>query len=338
MKHFSSTGIHHITAIASDAQATYDFYAKILGLRLVKKTVNQDDVTAYHLFFGDQAGEPGMDLTFFIFNPVHQGIAGLGQVTAISLAVPADSLSFWQSRLEAHQVKHQPIDTWFGRRRLVLFDSDGQRIELVGIPEGEYIDDSHVWETDEVSKEQAIRCFYSARLGIFSHETIVPVLEFVLGFRMVEEGQHESLFQAEVVRDHKLENTHDNNPAGTISSRGCYLEVAELPLLEPGINAAGTVHHIAFAVEDEEALLKLRERVFDVGLYPTEVIDRYYFKSVYFRTRAGILFELATMGPGFTADEPLEVLGERLALPPFLEDQRAAIEAGLEPITTTKAK
>lgn len=330
MKNVSSSGIHHITAIASDAQATYHFYAQILGLRLVKKTVNQDDVTAYHLFFGDTAGEPGMDLTFFIFNPVHQGIAGLGQVTAISLAVPTDSLSFWQKRLEAHEVRHQPIDTWFGRRRLVLFDADGQRIELVGIPAGEYINDAQVWETDEVKKEHAIRCFYSARLGVFSTETIAPVLEFVLGFRMVEEGQQQALFQVEAVADNTLDSEMGN--------RGCYIEVAELPLLEPGINAAGTVHHIAFAVADEEALLKLRDRVFEVGLYPTEVIDRYYFKSVYFRTKAGILFELATMGPGFTADESLETLGERLSLPPFLEDQRAMIEAGLEPVETIETR
>jgi glyoxalase family protein len=329
MKHHFAFGIHHITAIASDPQTTYDFYAKVLGLRLVKKTVNQDDVTAYHLFFGDTTGEPGMDLTFFTFQPVAQGVPGLGQVTAISLAVPDSSLEFWQARLANHQVKHHPIDTWFGRRRLVLFDADGQRIELVGLPQAEPVNDLHVWETSEVTKEHAIRSFYSARLSVLSAELVDPVLEYVLGYRVVEESQQSQLYRVDEDRP-GVDDDDLHYPA----HRAAYLEVVEAPLLEPGINAAGTVHHIAFAVANEQALLQLREKIFEVGLYPTEVIDRFYFKSVYFRTRAGILFELATMGPGFTADEPADALGERLSLPPFLADHRAEIEANLVPIVT----
>lgn len=329
MTHHFSFGIHHITAIAADPQKTYDFYAKILGLRLVKKTVNQDDVSAYHLFFGDQTGEPGMDLTFFTFPHVHQGQIGLGQVSAIALAVPNNALEFWQDRFETYHVNHQPIDTWFGRRRLVVFDYDGQRLELIGLPVEEQVNDAHVWETAEVQKPHAIRCFYSARLSVESIELVDSVLEYVLGYRVVEEGHQGQLYAIIEAKPGV-----DDDDLAFPAFRAAYLEVSEQPLLELGINAVGTVHHIAFAVANEAALLQLRDKVFEVGLYPTEVIDRYYFKSVYFRTKAGILFELATMGPGFTADEAADSLGEELSLPPFLEAQRAEIEDHLVPIKT----
>jgi glyoxalase family protein len=188
----------------------------------------------------------------------------------------------------------------------------------VGITAEEESNLDGVWTTAEVSLENAVRYFYSARLSVVAAETVVPVLEYVLGYREVEEAHHGQLFRL----------------AFGDSPRGAHLEVAESPSLETGINAAGTVHHIAFAVDSEEQLLELRQRVTEVGLYPTQIIDRYYFKSVYFRTRAGILFELATSGPGFVADEPAETLGERLSLPPFLEEDRQEIEKDLPPITT----
>lgn len=307
-------GIHHITAIASDPAKTVNFYTQVLGLRLVKKSVNQDDVQTYHLFFGDTTGEPGMDLTFFTFQPIIQGLQGMGQVTTISLAVPEASLEFWQDRLKKHKVETDAVSTRFNRQRLTFYDPDLQKFELVAVPEAEFTAAAGtVWTTQEIAKEQAIGYFYAAQLSVEAQMLIEPVLTDVLGYSLEKKENATSLF-------------------ATSSNRARFIEVIEDPLLEQGINAAGTVHHIAFEVDDEAQLLVARERVLQAGLYPTEVINRYYFKSVYFRTQAGILFELATSGPGFTADEPESELGKKLALPPFLESRRKEIEAGLDPI------
>lgn len=308
-----TVGIHHITAIASNASENVRFYTKVLGLRLVKKTVNQDDTSAYHLFFGDTEGSPGLDLTFFIFQPIAQGRWGVGRVTKISFAVPKSALAFWQERFREFEVKQHDIDTRFGKERIVFFDPDGQRLELVGMSEGELDSKNEPW-TAEVAKEQAIQSFYSATLSVTSREAVVPILTHVFGYKEVGSEPHTSLFEA---------------PG---SNRAQYIEVNEEPFDQAGYNAAGTVHHIAFRAKDEEELLTLRQRVAEIGLFPTEVIDRFYFKSVYFRTPGGILFEIATDGPGFTADEDLDKLGEGLALPPFLEPARAQIEAGLPEI------
>ena len=308
-----TSGIHHITAIASSAADCVHFYTKILGLRLVKKTVNQDDTTAYHLFFGDKSGQPGMDLTFFIFKPAMQGSVGTGMVSAISLAVPAGSLVFWQQRFEQFGVQHQAIEERFEHQRLRFSDTDGQKLELVEV--ADFDDESHVWTTEEVSKEHAIRHFYSATLSVVSLATIEPVLTHVLGY---------------IATDFEDEHRHVYNLVD--QKRAAFLEVSEQPSATTGLNAAGTVHHIAFRAKDEKQQLAMRQRVLELGLYPTEVINRYYFKSVYFRVPAGILFEIATDGPGFTVNESVDTLGERLDLPPFLEDQRSEIAAGLEPL------
>jgi glyoxalase family protein len=310
-------GIHHITAIASDPQATYDFYTGVLGLRLVKKTVNQDDVEAYHLFFGDRTGEPGMDLTFFVFQPVMKGLRGSGQVTTISLTVPTMSLPIWQKRFQTHHVKHEEVASYFGHPRLVFYDPDDQRLELVGVEDADLDTQSEsLWTTSEVTKSTAIRAFYSARLTTPSLQMLEPILTQALGYEVSTQSNNLTLFHL---------------PG---QKRARYLEVEESPGSEPGITAAGTVHHIAFQVENEAEQLKVRQKINELGLFPTRLIDRYYFKSVYFRTPAGILFELATLGPGFTADEPEAELGEHLSLPPFLEDQRSEIEANLSPIKT----
>lgn len=308
-------GIHHITAIASDPKRTVDFYTNLLGLRLVKKSVNQDDVQTYHLFFGDTTGEPGMDLTFFTFPNVMQGLQGVGQIIKISLAVPEESLQFWIERFDAHQIKHSEVITQFGTKRVIFYDFDQQKLELVGVPKAEFIQGTKkIWTTPEISKNHVIGYFYAATAEVFQLTLIQPILTEVLGY---QPGKKEN-----------------NTLQFTISdgTRAKYFEVVESPLAEQGINAAGTVHHIAFEVDDEKSLLEARERIIQAGLYPTEVINRYYFKSVYFRIRAGILFELATSGPGFTADENENELGKKLALPPFLEDRRKEIEANLEPL------
>jgi glyoxalase family protein len=306
-----TNGIHHITAIASRGQENVHFYSKILGLRLVKKTVNQDDTETYHLFFGDRLGHPGMDLTFFIFQPTMQGRRGTGLVTTISLAVPEKSLNFWLKRFEEFKIKHEGVSERFGSKRIVFYDADDQRLELVGVDE--FIGDVDVW-TKEISEEYAIRHFYSATLSVISRQMIEPILLSVFGYNPVSNEGQLHLYR---LRD---------------SDRASFLEISEEPSEIQGFNAAGTVHHIAFRAKNEEEQAEMRVRVLKLGLYPTDVIDRFYFKSVYFRTPGGILFEIATDGPGFTADEQEDSLGVKLALPPFLEAQRNEIESRLPKI------
>ncbi len=307
-------GIHHITAIASSVQANVDFYTKTLGLRLVKRTVNQDDTGTYHLFYGDKLGHPGMDLTFFIFLPAMQGVRGNGQVTTVSLAVREDALEFWEKRLEDLDVKHEDMNERFGRKRMVVYDGDGQRLELVGVEDKDWDENSDVWTGSGIDKENAIASFESVVLSVNDLNLIEPILTHVLGYALEDKYGDHYLYQ---VKD---------------STRANRLEVVEDKLVSDGLNAAGTVHHIAFRAEDEEEQLEMRTRALELGLYATEVIDRFYFKSVYFRTPAGVLFEIATDGPGFTADEDESELGRGLALPPFLEARRAEIESGLNTI------
>lgn len=310
-------GIHHITAIARIPQRTVDFCTHILGLRLVKKSVNQDDVQTYHFFFGDKTGEPGMDLTFFTFDRITQGSQGVGQVTTTALAVPEESLQFWQDRLKKYNCRCEEVREEFGYSRFLFYDFDQQGLEMVGLPNSELRSSTkQVWTTEEVSIEHAIRHFHSARLSVASFLQIEDVLTEVLDYQLHHQDEH--------VRLYRTQNEED---------RAIYLEVEESPDMAPGVNASGTIHHIAFRVSDVKTLNSLRSKIQAVGLYPTEVIDRYYFKSVYFRTKAGILCELATDGPGFTADEKESELGKKLALPPFLEDRREEIEAGLEHVS-----
>lgn len=305
-------GIHHITAIASNAQENYDFYARILGLRLVKKTVNQDDVGTYHLFFGDKTGEPGMDLTFFIFQPPYKGTRGNGLVTKISFAIPRDSLSFWRERLKQYQLHYEVKED----NRILFFDRDDQQLELIGVAHDAMSGEENIWETDEVSKQHAIRHFYSATLSVEDYEQIRPVLTDVFRYKEVgKEGNITTFEDTDAKRANRLEVDVD-------SSRSY------------GVSAAGTVHHIAFRAKNEQEQLNLAIKAFNLGLQPTQVIDRYYFKSVYFRTPAGILFEIATDRPGFTVDEREEMLGQSLALPPFLEERRIMIEKNLPPLNT----
>lgn len=303
-------GIHHITAIASHGQNNLHFYSKILGLRLVKKTVNQDDTSTYHLFYGDKLGHPGMDLTFFIFQPPMQGKRGNGLVTTISLSVPEAALPFWQKRFKEFKIKQQDIVERFGKKRILFFDEDDQQLELVGIPTNE-LEDSHLIWVKEVPNDYAIRSFFGASLSIHDRRLVEPILTDVFGYEKTDEA-----------RNHIEYKIHG-------SKRGAVIEVIEDPSKEFGLNAAGTVHHIAFRATDEKHQAELTERVKQLGIQTTEVIDRFYFKSVYFRTPAGILFEIATDQPGFTADEKESELGKEIALPPFLEPYRRQIEANL---------
>lgn len=308
-------GIHHITAISSNAQSTYDFYTKVLGLRLVKKSVNQDDVQTYHLFFGNKNGSPGMDLTFFPFADVVKGQRGNGLVTAISFAVPKGSLEFWKKRFKKLKVKHDSEVKKFGHSRLIFYDGDDQRLELVEVDDIAKEYSQNVWTTEEISKENALHSFHMATLDVLNIESIQPVLD-LFGYTLITKDRQEHLFK---VGD------------GTGPT---YLLVEEKPSVEPAINGYGTVHHIAFAVKNLEEQEEFRKKLIEIGEQPTQMIDRFYFQSVYFRTKAGILFEIATVGPGFAADEDENKLGEKLVLPPFLEGYRPVIEAHLKPLKT----
>ncbi len=314
-------GIHHITAISSDAQDTIDFYSHILGLRLLKKTVNQDDTRTYHLFFGDAQGSPGMDLTFFPFKPVHQGMHGEGMVNKIMLAVPIGSLAFWRERLSAYSIAiHEDSKNALGDQYLGFSDWDGQILQLV---ESDRLNpDAIPWETAEIKKNVAIVNFYGVEIEEVAAEPTARLLHELLGFSKIEVSED---IQAKDI------SVFENGQS----------EFANLIFLKSNsrqrsVNAAGTVHHIAFRVPSDEVQLEVRKKAISLGLHPTEVIDRFYFKSVYMREPGGVLWEIATDEPGFTADEELDKLGTELALPPFLSAKRAQIESQLEPITKSE--
>jgi glyoxalase family protein len=293
-------GIHHITCITGDAPANVNFYVGVLGLRLAKKTVNQDDPSVYHLFYGDEHGSPGHDLTFFEYPGARPGRAGAGMVHLLQHRVGSEaSLDFWAERLGAHGVATERTATG-----LRFADPEGLAHELLVDESG---DEPLIASAPDVPAEHALRGFAGVR-AYGDPDVTRPVVEGVLGFQSHGEGAWE-------VRGSKRGGTYDIDP----------------PPSERGLNGAGTVHHVAFAMEmaDEEAW---RDHVGRSGLRPTPVIDRFYFHSVYFREPGGVLFELATMGPGFTADQPESELGSTLALPPFLEPRRAEIEAVLTPL------
>ena len=297
-------GIHHISSITGDAAANVDFYVGVLGMRLAKKTVNQDDPSVYHLFYGDEHGSPGHDMTFFEYPGARPGRAGAGMIHQISHRVGSEaSLDYWADRLGAYGIEVER-----GDGRLRFSDPEGLRQELVVDESG---DDPLVADSD-VPAEHRLRGFAGVRAYGEPARTR-GVVEDVLGFESRGEGSWE-------VRGSRRGGTYDIDPAPA----------------ERGIPGAGTVHHVAFAMEmaDEDAW---RQRVAQSGQRPTPIIDRFYFHSVYFREPGGVLFELATMGPGFTADQPESELGSTLALPPFLENQRAQIEAVLTPLPDPRA-
>ena len=301
-------GIHHITAITGDAPGNVDFYARVLGLRLVKKTVNQDDPTVYHLFYADEQGSAGADLTFFEYPGAQPGRAGRGMVHRIAWRVGSgDALSFWAERLagEGAAVDRVGGD---GDWRLRFRDPEGLEHELA--VDGSR-DDPLIAEHPEVPAEHALRGFDGVRAYASDPEHSRALLEEALAFAAAGDAWE--------ARGEQRGGTYAYDP----------------PPDRPGIQGAGTVHHVAWATKpaEQEAW---RERVLRAGGRPTPVIDRFYFKSVYFREPSGVLFEIATIGPGFTADEPLETLGERLSLPPAFEHRRPQIEATVTPLPSPR--
>jgi glyoxalase family protein len=304
-------GLHHVTAIAGDPQENLDFYARVLGLRLVKKTVNQDVPDTYHLFYADAEGRPGTDLTFFPWPDMGPGRPGTGLASEVSLAVPPDSLAWWADRLAGHNIRVDQPDTRFGKRILPLADPHGLRLALVETAEPR---DFAPWERSPVPVARQIRGLHGLRILERDLALTTEFLTEVLGFDL---GPVE-------------DDWHRYGVGGGGSGR--FIDVREEPDVRRGAWGVGTVHHLAWRVADETAQLAARERVLRAGRRPTEVIDRFWFKSVYFTEPGGTLFELATEGPGFAVDESPDALGERLVLPPWLEPRRATIEAGLPPL------
>jgi predicted esterase/catechol 2,3-dioxygenase-like lactoylglutathione lyase family enzyme len=309
----SALGLHHVTAIAGDPQRNLDFYAGVLGLRLVKRTVNFDDPQTYHFYFGDEVGTPGSIMTFFPWPGARGGQAGRGQVAVTSFAIRPGSVGFWIERLLRHGIRHErPAKRGTGadtEQVLAFRDPDGLMLELVGHPGAEA---RPAWGgAPGIGAEHAIHGFHSATLWVQHWEPTERVLVEALGFRLVAEDGSTRRYAA-----------GEGGP-------GRLVDLRTVGGFTRGSSGAGTVHHVAFAVADDETQLAVRERVRQAGLQPTPVIDRNYFHSVYFQEPGGVLFELATVPPGFAIDEPVERLGERLMLPLQYEPHRAEIEAVL---------
>jgi glyoxalase family protein len=296
-------GIHHITAITEDAQRNVDFYAGVMGLRLVKKTVNQDQPTVYHLFYADEKGSAGSDLTFFEFPGVPPGRAGAGAVHRIVWRVGSDdAISFWEERLGKNGVDAQRID---GTLRFSDPEGLDHELAVVDVPDAPLIADH-----PEVPGELALRGFQAVRAYSAAPDASSRLLE-ALEFESFEGGWE----------------------ARGESRGGLYLY--DEPPAEPALQGAGSVHHVAWASQMDEHE-QWRDRALSAGARPTPVIDRFYFRSVYFREPSGVLFEVATLGPGFTVDEPLEHLGEKLSLPPDFEHLRAEVEPNLRPVVNPR--
>ena len=310
------TGLHHVTAIAGPAQENLDFYAGVLGMRLVKKSVNQDDPGTYHLFYADAEGRPGTDLTFFPWSHLAPSREGHGLSSEVSLAVPPGSLPYWTDRLAHYGVTTAPAEQRFRLPVLPLTDTHGLRVALVENPAAASRPFTP-WDDSPVPPERQIRGLESARLRERELGPTTAFLTDVLGFELLgaEDGWHRY------------------GVAG--GSSGAYVDVQEAPTMRRGAWGVGSIHHLAWRVEDEAHELEVRSRVEQVGMRPTPVIDRFWFRSVYFKEPGGVLFELATDGPGFAVDEDPSHLGESLVLPPWLEPQRAAIEAALPRLQPT---
>jgi glyoxalase family protein len=303
-------GLHHITAIAGPAQENLDFYAGVLGMRLVKRSVNQDDPGTYHLFYADAEGHPGSDLTFFPWSELAPSRPGFGLAMEVGLEVPEGSLGYWRDRLQHYGVAPAGPDTRFGEAVLSFDDPHGLHVALV---ERKTARPFTPWDRSPVPADRQIRGLHGAQVWERSAAGTATFLTNVLGFQALasERGWTRYGFK---------------DSAGVIDLR-------DAPEARRGAWGVGSVHHLAWRVDDDEHQAEVRARIEAIGAQPTPVIDRFWFKSVYFREPGGVLFELATDGPGFAVDEQAAHLGETLVLPPWLESQRPAIEHALPPLT-----
>lgn len=301
-------GLHHITAIASNAQRNLDFYTKVLGLRLVKKTVNFDDPGTYHFYYGNEQGTPGTILTFFPWERMSKGRTGVGMATEIAYAVPENSLDAWKERLTKFNVPFTAQAERFGEPFISFTDPDGLNLSLI-VPAK--ADARLSWETTDVKSEMATKGFHSTTISLQTIDATADVLTDIFGYRLLSQEGNRTRFVTDAVENAAI------------------IDLLTFPDGNPGYNAAGTNHHVAFRVANDEILMKFRDKVLSKGLQITPKIDRDYFFSLYFREPGGVLFEIATDNPGFTVDEPLDKLGTSLRLPKQYEAMRAEIEKGL---------
>lgn len=305
----SVNGLHHITAIAGPAQENLDFYAGVLGMRLVKRSVNQDDPGTYHLFYADAEGHPGTDITFFPWAQMAPSHLGHGLATEVGLEVPPGSLDYWRARLQKYGTTLQPIETRFGEKVLPLADPHGLKVALV---ESSPARRFSPWDGSPIPPERQIRGLHGAQIWERHPATTAAFLTGALGFQQLAEENGWTRYGFP-------------DSAGVIDIRG-------IPAGQRGVWGIGSVHHLAWRVDDEEHQSAVRGQVVAAGGHATDVIDRFWFKSVYFKEPGGVLLEIATEGPGFATDEDPAHLGELLVLPPWLEPHRSSIERALPPL------
>lgn len=313
-------GVHHVTAITSSAEKIYDFFTTVLGMRLVKKTVNQDDIQTYHLFFADDKGRAGTDMTFFDFPGMPKGIHGKNEISKTSFRVPDDAaLEYWTKRFDRLKVAHTGIEEQFGKKTLSFIDFDDQQYQLISDQLNKGIASGTPWQKGPVLLEYAITGLGPVFVRISNFDALKAILVSALKFK---ETAKEGSF-------HLFEMGEGGNGASVIVEQN-----SELPEARQGF---GTVHHAAFRVEDSKELEEWIAWLNQLRLPNSGIVDRFFFQSLYARVSPQILFEFATDGPGFMGDEPYEMLGEKLSLPPFLEPKRAVIEKSVRPIDTVRS-
>lgn len=300
-------GLHHITSLASDAASNNAFFTEALGLRRIKKTVNFDEPSVYHLYYGDEKGTPGSVMTYFPFPNIRKGQAGVGEVGSTNFSVPAGSLAFWQNRLMDKDINILGTNDIFGEKRLAFAGPDGDVFNLIEVES----DDRAPWLSD-IQEDEAIRGFHSASMRVKDKTVMQELLQFM---------------------GYNIDETHgDTTRLSVDGNAATIIEVVEDKTMPMAQQGAGSVHHIAFAVENRAAQLDVRKALMDTGYQVTPVIDRDYFWAIYFRAPGGVLFEIATNEPGFERDEPLASLGESLKLPTQHEHLRQKLEQYLQPL------
>lgn len=314
------TGLHHVTAVSAKIADNVNFYTQVLGLRLVKKSVNQDDVSAYHLFYADKLGSPGTDMTFFDWPHIGPNIPGTDSIAGTSFRVKSqEALDFWFKRFQQNQVIHGEIQIFAGRLLLPFEDPEGQQLYLVNDKGYEF--DGEIWERSDIPDEFALRGFYSSILSVPESSQLTTIFTEILNFAETER----TIWIDEKSTAILFSTTTDGGP-------GTEIWLLEQPDQSRARLGAGGTHHVAFRVDDFDAQKAWHSHLIQQGIYVSQLIDRFWFRSIYFRVSNGILFEIATDGPGFAIDEDADHLGEKLVLPPFLESRRREIEAGLTPI------
>jgi glyoxalase family protein len=304
-------GLHHVTAIASDPQRNVDFYRNVLGQRLVKRTVNFDAPDTYHFYFADLIGNPGSVLTFFAWPDMRRGVRGNGETNAVAYSVPIGSLSFWQDHLKRHGITSQPLEKRFGENVMTFEDPDGMRVELV---ETDNLPKINFWEEGPIPQEYALHGFHSVTLWLEEVQSTADLLTDQMGFRALAQEENRHRFVADS------------------SALGHIVDLVEGPEKMRARFGVGSIHHIAFRTPNDEQQLQYQTLIRHAGFNVTEVLDRSYFRSIYFREYGGVLFEIATDTPGFVIDEPVDALGESLKLPEWFEPNRTAIEESLAPL------